>query len=135
MLKLNASYSKKVPAEGEYTSQSYHVDHTAVTGQLFNDRRDVLLRPVEVGLGSGIQYGDVRFPWRSLLHGKRFFVQHPVAARPQNEGKEKSGKETSSAGLFRVILHNTSFGLVFTERNYSVRGIMPVKWAELRWIC
>ena len=24
MLKLNASYSKKVPAEGEYTSQRYH---------------------------------------------------------------------------------------------------------------
>ena len=24
MLKLNAAYSKKVPAEGEYTSQSYH---------------------------------------------------------------------------------------------------------------
>jgi len=24
MLKLNASYSKKVPAEGDYTSQSYH---------------------------------------------------------------------------------------------------------------
>ena len=24
MLKLNASYSKKVPAEGEYSSQSYH---------------------------------------------------------------------------------------------------------------
>ena len=24
MLKLNASYSKKIPAEGEYTSQSYH---------------------------------------------------------------------------------------------------------------
>ena len=24
MLKLNASYSKKVPAEGEYTSQSFH---------------------------------------------------------------------------------------------------------------
>ena len=24
MLKLNASYSKNVPAEGEYTSQSYH---------------------------------------------------------------------------------------------------------------
>ena len=26
MLKLNASYSKKVPAEGEYTSQSYHAN-------------------------------------------------------------------------------------------------------------
>ena len=24
MLKLNAAYSKKIPAEGEYTSQSYH---------------------------------------------------------------------------------------------------------------
>ena len=24
MLKLNAAYSKKVPSEGEYTSQSYH---------------------------------------------------------------------------------------------------------------
>ena len=24
MLKLNASYSKKVPVEGDYTSQSYH---------------------------------------------------------------------------------------------------------------
>ena len=24
MLKLNASYSKKIPADGEYTSQSYH---------------------------------------------------------------------------------------------------------------
>ena len=24
MLKLNASFSKKVPAEGEYSSQSYH---------------------------------------------------------------------------------------------------------------
>ena len=24
MLKLNASYSKKVPAESEYSSQSYH---------------------------------------------------------------------------------------------------------------
>ena len=26
MLKLNASYSKKVPADGEYTSQSYHAN-------------------------------------------------------------------------------------------------------------
>jgi hypothetical protein len=43
-------------------------------------------------------------------------VQHPVAARPQNKGKKKSGEEISSTGLGWVSLHNTSihFFVVFS---------------------
>ena len=42
MLKLNASYSKKVPAEGEYSSQSYHasieVELPELTQKQFQNR-------------------------------------------------------------------------------------------------
>ncbi len=69
------------------------LNHTAVTGQLFHDSRDVLLRPVEVGLGSGIQYGNVRLLWSSVFHKDLFFVQHPVAAPPGMRAKRSPVKK------------------------------------------
>jgi len=62
MLKLNASYSKKVPAEGEYSSQSYHASIEVelpdglTSGQLnekIHDTFDLVRKSVESELSKG----------------------------------------------------------------------------------
>ena len=78
MLKLNASYSKKVPADGEYTSQSYHAS-------------------IEVELPDGLNQNQlqtrihetfemVRKSVEAELHGNAApqYVEEPRINAPQN---------------------------------------------------
>ena len=73
MLKLNASYSKKVPAEGEYSSQSYHAS-------------------IEVELPDGLSqeqlngkihetFAMVRESVEAELHGERTHAQAQIPAQ------------------------------------------------------
>ena len=73
MLKLNASYSKKVPAEGEYSSQSYHAS-------------------IEVELPDGLTqeqlnskihetFAMVRDSVEAELHGERAHAQAQIPAQ------------------------------------------------------
>ena len=75
MLKLNASYSKKVPAEGEYSSQSYHAS-------------------IEVELSDGLTadqiqdrihetFAMVRDSVEAELHGNG--AANPEGSAPQNQ--------------------------------------------------
>ena len=62
MLKLNASYSKKVPAEGEYSSQSYHASvevelpdglTSSQLNEKIHDTFDLVRKSVETELSKG----------------------------------------------------------------------------------
>ena len=90
MLKLNASYSKKVPAEGEYTSQSYHAS-------------------IEVELPDGLSseqlngkihetFELVRNSVEAELHGSASVIDIPAVPVPggsRNQGELASPKQIS----------------------------------------
>ena len=73
MLKLNAAYSKKVPADGEYTSQSYHASievelPDGLSQEQLNDKIhatfEMVRNSVEAELGEKIplKHGDLNVP-------------------------------------------------------------------------
>ena len=62
MLKLNAAYSKKVPADGEYTSQSYHCSIEAelpdgLTPEQLNERVHNVFEFVRASVETELQVG------------------------------------------------------------------------------
>ena len=94
MLKLNASYSKKVPADGEYTSQSYHAS-------------------IEVELPDGLSaeqlngkihetFEMVRSSVEAELHGKKTAVQVNVVQ--QNTAKPPQGSTPASPKQINYLL-------------------------------
>ena len=72
MLKLNASYSKKVPAEGEYTSQSYHCSMEVELSDA--------LEPQQIKEKIHDTFALVRDAVETELHGN---VQKAETGRPQ----------------------------------------------------
>ena len=113
MLKLNASYSKKVPADGEYTSQSYHAS-------------------IEVELPDGLSqeqlngkihetFAMVRDSVEAELHGnspaKR--GEHPAqeAANPAPQGNRSAGSDSAAPASPKQISYLLSLA--------SRRGITP----------
>ena len=73
MLKLNASYSKKVPADGEYTSQSYHAS-------------------VEIELSDGLSAEQLN----SKIHETFELVRNSVEAELHENTPCQQGGNTSS---------------------------------------
>jgi len=82
MLKLNAAYSKKVPAEGEYTSQSYHASievelPDGLSQEQLNDKIHatfaMVRESVEAELGENNARGSAELP-----------VQETANQAPQN---------------------------------------------------
>ena len=69
MLKLNAAYSKKVPAEGEYTSQSYHAS-------------------IEVELPDGLSQDQLN----EKIHATFAMVRESVEAELGENGVRKAGE-------------------------------------------
>ena len=69
MLKLNASYSKKVPAEGEYTSQSYHAS-------------------IEVELPDGLSQEQLN----DKIHATFAMVRESVEAELEENSVRKNGE-------------------------------------------
>ena len=105
MLKLNASYSKKVPAEGEYSSQSYHAS-------------------IEVELPDGLSqeqlqgrihetFAMVRESVEAELHSK----SHAVQEGNGYENSSKSSQQHSTPAIPKQI----SYLLTLASR----RGITP----------
>ena len=88
MLKLNASYSKKVPAEGEYSSQSYHasIECELPDGLNANQLQERIHDTFEL----------VRQSVEAELHdGNR--QQQPPAQVQQTQQSQQSGKTASAS--------------------------------------
>ena len=88
MLKLNASYSKKVPAEGEYSSQSYHAS-------------------IEVELSDGLTadqiqdrihetFAMVRDSVEAELHGNGT-AEHEVSAPRNQQNQSRQGYRSGAS--------------------------------------
>ena len=109
MLKLNASYSKKVPADGEYTSQSYHAS-------------------IEVELSDGLSAEQLN----SKIHETFEMVRNSVEAElhgntPCQQGGNTSPNTPKTEG-------QTSYPASPKQINYllslaSRRGITPAQIA------
>ena len=74
MLKLNASYSKKVPAETEYSSQSYHA---SVEVELPDG-----LTPDQLQERIHATFSLVRESVETEIHGASQAMTHPVTQTP-----------------------------------------------------
>ena len=113
MLKLNASYSKKVPADGEYTSQSYHAS-------------------IEVELPDGLSqeqlngkihetFAMVRDSVEAELHGKGpagHGTPEPQGSRdPAPQGNRSAGADNAAPASPKQISYLLSLA--------SRRGITP----------
>ena len=109
MLKLNASYSKKVPADGEYTSQSYHA-------------------AIEVELPDGLSAEDLN----SKIHATFAMVRESVEAElhgnpaanhgtPEPQNATKPEAQTSYPASPKQISYLLSLA--------SRRGITPAQLA------
>ena len=100
MLKLNASYSKKVPADAEYSSQSYHA---SVEVELPDG-----LTPDQLNAKIHETFALVRDSVESELHGNTVQQSAPVSqatnvqpqgsydAAPQNAAKNGYGKKNGT---------------------------------------
>ena len=109
MLKLNASYSKKVPADGEYTSQSYHA-------------------AIEVELPDGLSAEDLN----SKIHATFAMVRESVEAELHgNPAANHSAPEPQNATKPEA---QTGYPASPKQINYllslaSRRGITPAQIA------
>ena len=105
MLKLNASYSKKVPAEGEYTSQSYHAS-------------------IEVELPDGLSQEQLN----GKIHETFALVKESVEAELSEKTPAKQGGNIPQNGTNQPVLGNPPASP--KQINYllslaSRRGITP----------
>ena len=119
MLKLNASYSKKVPAEGEYTSQSYHCSmevelSDALESQQIqakiHDTFALVRDAVEAELHGGVQKAE---PSRPAL---RIVQDQP----PRNAPPAQTGKASNKQIKFILDLAKNQ-GLGLSEINGRVQ--------------
>ena len=91
MLKLNASYSKKVPAEGEYSSQSYHA---SIEVELSDG-----LTPDQIQDRIHETFAMVRDSVEAELHGNKP-AEHEGSApqNPQNQSRQGYRSAASNYG-------------------------------------
>ena len=112
MLKLNASYSKKVPADGEFTSQSYHAS-------------------IEVELPDGLSQNElqnrihatfemVRNSVEAELHGKSVPVQNNTSTALVQNNQHTQGNSSIPASPKQIKF------MLDLARN---KGITPVQIA------
>ena len=112
MLKLNAAYSKKVPAEGEYTSQSYHAS-------------------IEVELPDGLSQEQLH----DKIHDTFAMVRESVEAELHREAPANNvAAESRSTASSRSERNNEVVPASPKQINYllslaSRRGITPAQIA------
>ena len=113
MLKLNAAYSKKVPAEGEYTSQSYHAS-------------------IEVELPDGLSQEQLH----DKIHDTFAMVRESVEAELHREAPPRStAAESRPTASTHSERNNEAAPASPKQLNYllslaSRRGISPSQIAE-----
>ena len=88
MLKLNASYSKKVPAEGEYSSQSYHASiEVELPDGLTQDQLNEKIHET---------FAMVRDSVEAELHGNGT-AEHEVSAPRNQQNQSRQGYRSGSS--------------------------------------
>ena len=113
MLKLNASYSKKVPAEGEYSSQSYHASiEVELPDGLTSDQLNGKIHET---------FAMVRDSVEAELHGnspaKRGESPAQEPANPAPQGNRSAGSDNAVPASPKQISYLLSLA--------SRRGITP----------
>ena len=128
MLKLNASYSKKVPADAEYSSQSYHA---SVEVELPDG-----LTPDQLNAKIHETFALVRDSVESELHGNTVQQSAPVSqatnvqpqgsydAAPQNAAKNGYGKKNGTTSDALASSKQIKFLLDLARQNgYTVEQL------------
>ena len=110
MLKLNAAYSKKVPADGEYTSQSYHAS-------------------IEVELPDGLSQEQLNDKIHATFAMVRESVEAELEENSARKGVEPPAQEPAPQGN-RSVSSNNAAPASPKQINYllslaSRRGITP----------
>ena len=118
MLKLNASYSKKVPAEGEYTSQSYHCSMELE----LSDK----LEPDEIQAKIHETFALVRDAVEVELHGETAPVRTPMRVVRQPEAAPArptppTGEKASNKQVKYILDLAKAQGLGLTQLNARVQ--------------
>lgn len=114
MLKLNASYSKKVPAEGEYTSQSYHCSMEVELSDA--------LEPQQIQAKIHDTFALVRDAVEAELHGETKAQRPPlrVVEPPSSAPAVNAGKASNKQIKFILDLAKNR-GLGLSEINGRVQ--------------
>ena len=116
MLKLNASYSKKVPAEGEYSSQSYHCSMEIE----LSDK----LEPVEIQAKIHETFALVRDAVEAELHGTAAKLGgegvRVLPARGQSPNRNNGEKATNRQVKYVLDLAKAK-GITLSEINARVQ--------------
>ena len=116
MLKLNASYSKKVPAEGEYSSQSYHCSMEVE----LSDK----LEPVEIQAKIHETFALVRESVEAELHGTTAKPNRgPVRVLPaRGHGSDRNAGEKATNRQVKYVLDLAKVkGITLSEINARVQ--------------
>ena len=123
MLKLNAAYSKKVPADGEYTSQSYHCSIEAelpdgLTPEQLNERVHQVFEFVRASVETELQ-GNAAQPQNAQPLPAPQTIQPPQAqqnyqtvvsqpasapAQPKANGQRNGGSHYASAKQVNYLM-------------------------------
>jgi hypothetical protein len=101
MLKLNASFSKKVPAEGEYSSKSYHaaIEVELPDGLSDNQLKDKIHNTFELVRASvEVEIGSIR----ATTPDNR--QQDKPQSRRNNEGAKSSNQQPASPKQLNYLL-------------------------------
>ena len=128
MLKLNASYSKKVPADTEYSSQSYHASvEVELPDGLTQDQLNAKIHET---------FALVRDSVESELHGNTVQQSAPVSqtmnvqpqgsydATPQNAAKTGYGKKNGTTSDALASSKQIKFLLDLARQNgYTVEQL------------
>lgn len=112
MLKLNASYSKKVPADGEYTSQSYHCSMEVELSDAL-DPRQIQAKIHET-------FALVRDAVEAELHGASPGKPGLRVVNPEEPSAPPQGKATNRQVKYLLDLAKNR-GLTLSDINGRVR--------------
>ena len=114
MLKLNASYSKKVPAEGEYSSQSYHASiEVELPDGLFQEQLNGKIHET---------FAMVRDSVEAELHGTVSVSQESAEAQDyRNAAPQQTNRTTNVTNTAPASPKQISYLLSLASR----RGITP----------
>ena len=106
MLKLNASYSKKVPAEEEYSSQSFHAS-------------------VEVGLPDGLTQDQLQVRWKRNCTEMSLAIMRGIppqkSAKPRRRATGQQGVRTT----FRRVRNSSRICSISPGSAESLRSRSP----------
>ena len=145
MLKLNAAYSKKVPADGEYTSQSYHCSIEAelpdgLTPEQLNERVHNVFEFVRASVETELQGGQPQSVQPVQANPPRNYqpaVPQPAGAtaQPKANGQRNGNAHYASAKQINYLMTLASragwdLNAIMRQNRISAIEQLPAKVAS-----